>query len=155
MNRGKVEGVSRTESRELRRAKRRIRKLRNEVETQRRPNTLLGSSARVADSTKHSTAWGKTYSCAKLNRLTMRIVGHAISHRMTADLAKAALRTILTRLEPQGVVSIHADRSDQFRAHSFQAAPKAPCAEALWRASHPPATTQPETCPDHSYSATS
>jgi len=45
-NRGEIEGVSRAESRELRKAKRRIRELEDDVEILRRANTLLGSSAR-------------------------------------------------------------------------------------------------------------
>ena len=42
---GEIEGVSRAESRELRKATRRIRELEDEVEIPRRANALLGSSA--------------------------------------------------------------------------------------------------------------
>ena len=45
IDRGEIEGVSRAESRELRKAKRRVRELENEVEILRRANALLGSSA--------------------------------------------------------------------------------------------------------------
>jgi len=44
-NRGEIPGVSTAESRELRKAKRRIRELEDEVEIWRRANALLGSSA--------------------------------------------------------------------------------------------------------------
>jgi len=45
INRGEIPGVSTTESRELRKAKRRIRELEDEVEILRRANAMLGSSA--------------------------------------------------------------------------------------------------------------
>ena len=45
MDLGEIEGVSRAESRELRKARRRIRELENEVEMLRRANALLGSLA--------------------------------------------------------------------------------------------------------------
>jgi len=45
INRGEIPGVSTAESRELRKAKRRIREFEDEVEILRRANALLGSSA--------------------------------------------------------------------------------------------------------------
>ena len=45
INRGEIPGVSTAESRELCKAKRRIRELEDEVEILRRANALLGSSA--------------------------------------------------------------------------------------------------------------
>lgn len=45
IDRGEIEGVSREESRELRKAKRRIRELEEEVEILRRANAMLGSAA--------------------------------------------------------------------------------------------------------------
>ena len=45
IDRGEIIGLSRAESRELRKAKRRIQELQNEVEILRRANALLGSSA--------------------------------------------------------------------------------------------------------------
>lgn len=44
IDRGEIEGVTQAESRELRKAKRRIRELEDEVEIPRRANALLGSS---------------------------------------------------------------------------------------------------------------
>jgi len=79
----------------------------------------------VTDLTEHPTAEGKVYCCAIKDLFSNRIVGHAVSDRMTADLAVAALRTALARREPDGVVIVHADRGSQFRARSFQAVLKA------------------------------
>ena len=79
----------------------------------------------VTDLTEHSTAEGKVYCCAIKDLFSNRIVGHAVSDRMTADLAITALRTALARREPDGVVIVHADRGSQFRARSFQAVLKA------------------------------
>jgi len=75
--------------------------------------------------TEHPTAEGKVYCCAIKDLFSNRIVGHAVSDRMTADLAVTALRTALARREPDGVVIVHADRGSQFRARSFQAVLKA------------------------------
>ena len=47
IDRGEIKGLSRAEARELRKAKRRIRELENEVEILRRANALLGSSAQL------------------------------------------------------------------------------------------------------------
>ena len=76
----------------------------------------------VTDITEHPTATqGKIYCCAVKDLFSNRIVGYAISDRMTADLAVAALRTAIARRNPVGVVIVHADRGSQFRARSFQA----------------------------------
>ena len=76
----------------------------------------------VTDITEHPTATqGKIYCCAVKDLFSNRIVGYAISDRMTADLAVAALRTAIARRNPAGVVIVHADRGSQFRARSFQA----------------------------------
>jgi len=45
IDRGEIKGLSRAEARELRKARRRIRELENEVEILRRASVLLGSSA--------------------------------------------------------------------------------------------------------------
>lgn len=47
IERGEIKGLSRAETRELRKAKHRIRELENEVEILRRANALLGSSAQL------------------------------------------------------------------------------------------------------------
>ena len=79
----------------------------------------------VTDITEHPTAEGKVYCCAVKDLFANRIVGYAISERMTAELAVAALRTAIARRQPDGVVIVHADRGAQFRARSFQAVLKA------------------------------
>ncbi len=47
IDRGEIPGVTTGESRELRKAKRRIRELETEVEILRRANTILGTEARL------------------------------------------------------------------------------------------------------------
>ena len=79
----------------------------------------------VTDLPGHPTAEGKVYCCAIRDLISNRIVGHAVSNWMTADLAVAALRITLTRREPDGVVIPYADRESQFRARSLQAVQKA------------------------------
>ena len=80
----------------------------------------------VTDITEHPTATqGKVYCCAIKDLFSNRIVGYAISDRMTADLAVGALRAAIARRQPDGVVIVHADRGAQFRARSFQAVLKA------------------------------
>jgi transposase InsO family protein len=75
----------------------------------------------VTDITEHPTGEGKVYCCAIKDLFGNRIVGYAISDRMTADLAVTALRAAIARRQPDGVVIVHADRGAQFRARSFRA----------------------------------
>ena len=56
---------------------------------------------------------------------TYRIVGHATSDPMTANLAVTALRQAIARRQPSGTVVVHSDRGGQFRARSFRAVLKA------------------------------
>ena len=75
----------------------------------------------LTDITEHPTDEGKVYCCAIKDPFGNRIVGYAISDRMTADLAVTALRAAIARRQPDGVVVVHADRGSQFRARSFRA----------------------------------
>ena len=75
----------------------------------------------VTDITEHPTGQGKVYCCAIKDLFSNRIVGYAISDRMTADLAVTALRSAIARRQPDGVVIVHADRGSQFRARAFRA----------------------------------
>jgi transposase InsO family protein len=75
----------------------------------------------VTDITEHPTGEGKVYCCAIKDLFSNRIVGYAISERMTADLAVSALRAAIARRQPDGVVIVHADRGSQFRARAFRA----------------------------------
>jgi transposase InsO family protein len=79
----------------------------------------------VTDLTEHPTAEGKIYCYAIKNLFSNRIVGHAESYGMTADLAVTALRTALAQHESDGVVIVHADRGSRFRVRSFKAVLKA------------------------------
>jgi putative transposase len=54
-----------------------------------------------------------------------RIVGYALSDRMTADLAVRALRSAVARRQPRGTVVVHSDRGGQFRSRKFRAVLKA------------------------------
>jgi len=67
----------------------------------------------VTDITEHPTGEGKVYCCAIKDLFSNRIVGYAISGRMTADLAVGALRAAIARRQPDGVVIVHADRGSQ------------------------------------------
>ena len=73
----------------------------------------------LTDISEHRTLESKLYICAIKDLFSNRIVGHAVSDRMTADLAITALWTALARREPDGVVIVHADRGSQSRARSF------------------------------------
>lgn len=73
------------------------------------------------DITEHPTGEGKLYLCAFKDACSNRIVGYAMSDRMTAELADAALRTALARRRPDGSIEIivHSDRGSQFRSLLF------------------------------------
>jgi putative transposase len=74
----------------------------------------------LTDITEHPTDEGKLYLCAFKDVCSNRIVGYAMSDRMTADLAVIALRTAIARRRPVGTVIVHSDRGSQFRARSFR-----------------------------------
>ena len=78
-------------------------------------------TAAAPNRTEHPTGQGKVYCCAIKDLFSNRIVGYAISDRMTADLAVTALRAAIARRQPDGVVVVHADRGSQFRARAFRA----------------------------------
>jgi hypothetical protein len=64
----------------------------------------------VTDNTEHPTGEGKVYCCAIKDLFSNRIVGYAISDRMTAGPAVGALRAAIARRQPDGVVIVHAGR---------------------------------------------
>lgn len=74
----------------------------------------------LTDITEHPTSEGKVYCCAIKDVCSNRIVGYAISDRMTAQLATAALRTAIARRQPVGTVVVHSDRGSQFRSRAFR-----------------------------------
>ncbi len=88
--------------------------------TAQEPNTVW-----VTDITEHPTAEGKLYCCLIKDLFSNKIVGYALSERMTAQLAVTALRTAIARRRPKNIVIVHSDRGSQFRARSFRAVLKA------------------------------
>jgi putative transposase len=79
----------------------------------------------LTDITEHPTSQGKLYACAIKDVFSNRIVGYALSDRMTADLAVRALRSAVARRQPRGTVVVHSDRGGQFRSRKFRAVIKA------------------------------
>jgi putative transposase len=53
-----------------------------------------------SDITEHPTSEGKLYLCSLMDAYSMRIVGHSIGERMTADLAVSALGNTPPFLDP-------------------------------------------------------
>jgi putative transposase len=79
----------------------------------------------LTDITEHPTAEGKLYACCIKDCFSNRVVGHALSDRMTAHLATSALRSAIARRQPEGTVIVHSDRGGQFRSRAFRAVLKA------------------------------
>ena len=79
----------------------------------------------LTDITEHWTDQGKLYACCIKDVCSNRMVGWAISDRMTRHLAVAALRQAVARRQPSGTVVVHSDRGGQFRARDFLAVLKA------------------------------
>jgi putative transposase len=79
----------------------------------------------LTDITEHPTSEGKLYCCAIKDIFSNRIVGYALSDRMTADLATSALCSAVARRRPRGTVVVHSDRGGQFRSRKFLAVLKA------------------------------
>jgi putative transposase len=79
----------------------------------------------LTDITEHPTSEGKLYACAIKDVFSNRIVGYALSDRMTAELAVHALRSAVARRQPRGTVVVHSDRGGQFRSRNFRAVLKA------------------------------
>lgn len=79
----------------------------------------------LTDITEHPTGEGKLYACIIKDVFSNRIVGYAIGPRMTAKLARSALRAAIARRQPARVVVVHSDRGSQYRSRIFRAALKA------------------------------
>lgn len=75
----------------------------------------------VADMTYIPTAEGWLYLAAVLDLFSRRIVGLAMSERMTADLVAAALQQALIRRKPSAGLIHHSDRGCQYTSQQFQA----------------------------------
>lgn len=74
----------------------------------------------LTDITEHPTREGKLYVCAFKDLWSNRIVGYAMSERMTSRLAVDALGDALARRGPgvKGCI-VHSDRGSQFRSRGF------------------------------------
>jgi transposase InsO family protein len=72
----------------------------------------------LTDITEHRTNEGKVYLCAIKDVFSNRIVGYAISDRMKASLAVAALHNAIGGRRPVGTV-VHSDRGSQFRSKAY------------------------------------
>ena len=79
----------------------------------------------LTDIAEHPTGEGKIYLCAFKDVCSNRIVGYAMSDRMTPDLAVIGLCTAIARRSPAGTVVVHSDRGSQFRARRYVAVLKA------------------------------
>lgn len=75
----------------------------------------------VADMTYISTEEGWLYVAAVLDLYSRRIVGLAMSDRMTTDLVTTALQQALIRRNPGTGLIHHSDRGCQYTSHQFQA----------------------------------
>ncbi len=74
----------------------------------------------VADITYLATDEGWLYLAVVLDLYTRKVVGWAMSERMTAKLTCDALRMALWRCKrPQGVI-VHSDRGSQYCAHDYR-----------------------------------
>lgn len=74
----------------------------------------------VADITYVATQEGWLYVAAVLDLFSRRIVGIAMSERMTTELIKAALQQALTHRKPAAGLIHHSDRGSQYTSKAFQ-----------------------------------
>jgi putative transposase len=79
----------------------------------------------VADMTYVATAQGWLYVAAVLDLFSRRIVGLAMSDRMTADLVTSALEQALIHRQPKAGLLHHSDRGCQYTSDQFQTLLKA------------------------------
>ena len=99
----------------------------------------------LTDITEHPTGEGKLYLCAVKDVFSGRIVGYAISDRMKARLAVAALASAVARrrADTAGCL-VHSDRGSQFRSRKFLTELRPHDRSDRWVRSAPPATTPPQ-----------
>ena len=79
----------------------------------------------LADITYIATLEGWLYLAAILDLYTRRIVGWAMSDRMTSDLTLAALQMALLQRQPDAGLIHHSDQGSQYTAQVYQALLKA------------------------------
>jgi putative transposase len=78
----------------------------------------------VADITYIATAEGWLYAAAVLDLFSRRIVGLAMSERITTDLVLSALEQAIIRRKPAAGLLHHTDKGCQYTSSSFQQALK-------------------------------
>jgi transposase InsO family protein len=83
-------------------------------------NALAINQRWVADMTYIPTAEGWLYLAAVLDLYSRRIVGLAMSERMTTDLVASALEQALLRRKPDAGLIHHSDRGCQYTSQLFQ-----------------------------------
>ena len=74
----------------------------------------------VTDITYVPTREGWLYLCVFLDLFSRRIVGWAMSERMTAELVTSALSMAVQQRHPQAGLLIHSDRSSQYASEFYQ-----------------------------------
>jgi transposase InsO family protein len=79
----------------------------------------------LSDITYISTQEGWLYLAAILDLYTRRIVGWAMSKRMTGDLTRTALRMAIGQRRPTAGLIHHSDQGSQYTDHAYQALLKA------------------------------
>ena len=75
----------------------------------------------LSDITYIPTEEGWLYLAAILDLYSRRIVGWAMSERMTSDLTKTALRMAIKQRQPTSALIHHSDQGSQYTDHSYQA----------------------------------
>ena len=79
----------------------------------------------LADITYIGTGEGWLYLAAILDLYTQRIVGWAMSDRMTSDLSLSALQMAFLQRQPRGGLIHHSDQGSQYTDQAYQALLKA------------------------------
>lgn len=75
----------------------------------------------LADITYVPTRQGTLYLAGVLDLYTRKIVGWALSHRMTTNLATEALENAHSQCTPSPGLIHHSDRGSQYASHEYQA----------------------------------
>jgi len=84
--------------------------------TAKRPNEKW-----VSDITEIPTAEGKLYAAFVMDLYSRRVIGWAMSARMTGDLTKTALRMAIDRRRPEQGLIHHSDQGSQYTDQGYQA----------------------------------
>ncbi len=74
----------------------------------------------VTDITYVPTQEGWLYLCVYLDLFSRRVVGWAMSERMTAELVTSALTMAVQRRRPEAGLLIHSDRGSQYASEFYQ-----------------------------------